>query len=284
MGKLLIPIDFSAYSDVALKYAAQVALDAGQELELIHVFSEHSNNLINVQDAAPLQDPRIPEARQQMENCIASLQAEFPSLSIQGTFKDGNLYDELKNATSSSAYDAIVMGTKGSSGLEAVFIGSNTYDTILNTQTPVLAVPLESTKYKKQKIALLCNFKEGEISALNQAVPLFKTDFQLILVHVNDKDRAIKDIDADFKLWIHRIETELNISDISYIIKPQTLFMGRRESVAQGITTVLLDEQADILILTKSKKNVFRQLTESNVIKKLAFSIQIPTFFARVLS
>jgi len=60
--------------------------------------------------------------------------------------------------------------------------------------------------------------------------------------------------------------------------------MRQKETVAQAITSVLLDEQVDILILTKSKKSVFRQLTESNVIKKMAFNIQIPTFFARVLS
>ncbi len=284
MGKLLIPIDFSSYSDTALEYAAQLALNAGQDLELIHVFSEHSNNFINVQEDAPLLDPRVPEAKEKMQICIQSLQGKYPNLKIEGLFKDGNLYDELKSVTSNTAYDAIVMGTKGSSGLEAVFIGSNTYDTILNTQTPVLAVPVETTSFKKNKVALLCNFKEAELSALSQAIPLFNTDFQLILIHINDKNREIKDIDADFKLWIQRIETELKISDISYIIKPQTLFMGRRENVAQGITSVLLDEQADILILTKSKKNVFRQLTESNVIKKLAFNIQIPTFFARVLS
>ena len=59
--------------------------------------------------------------------------------------------------------------------------------------------------------------------------------------------------------------------------------MRQKETVAQAITSVLLDEQVDILILTKSKKSVFRQLTESNVIKKMAFNIQIPTFFARVL-
>lgn len=284
MGKLLIPIDFSSYSDAALEYAAQLALNAGQDLELIHVFSEHSNNFINVQEDAPLLDPRVPEAKEKMQICIQSLQGKYPNLKIEGLFKDGNLYDELKSVTSNTAYDAIVMGTKGSSGLEAVFIGSNTYDTILNTQTPVLAVPVETTSFKKNKVALLCNFKEAELSALSQAILLFNTDFQLILIHINDKNREIKDIDADFKLWIQRIETELKISDISYIIKPQTLFMGRRENVAQGITSVLLDEQADILILTKSKKNVFRQLTESNVIKKLAFNIQIPTFFARVLS
>ncbi|WP_409150441.1 universal stress protein [Sphingobacterium sp. BS-2] len=283
MSKLLIPIDFSENSDNAIHYACQVAQQAGQEIDLIHVFSSHSNTYANVKGETPLNDPRVPEAEQNMVDTIAKYQQEFPTVKLNSIFKDGNLYDGIKAVTNATPYDAVVMGTQGASGLDAVFIGSNTYDTILNTTTPVLAVPETCTKYKKDNIALLCNFKEAELTALQQAAPLFKTDYRLVLIHVNTNDRAIKDIDADFKEWINRIESELGISDISYIIKPQTLFMRQKETVAQAITSVLLDEQVDILILTKSKKSVFRQLTESNVIKKMAFNIQIPTFFARVL-
>ncbi|MGO3655457.1 MAG: universal stress protein, partial [Sphingobacterium sp.] len=99
----------------------------------------------------------------------------------------------------------------------------------------------------------------------------------------NSNDRSVKEVDADFKSWIERIEKEIGISDISYIIKPQTLFLHQRESLADAITSVLIDEQVDFLVITKSRKNVFRKLIQPNVVKKLAFSIKIPTFFARVL-
>src|SRR5690606_5193149 len=173
-------------------------------------------------------------------------------------------------------------GTKGASGLEALFIGSNTYDTILNTKTPVFAIPINATGFKKNKIGLLCNFKEGEVKALAQAMPLLKNNFHLVLIHVNSTDKAINEIDNELRTWIEKLEGEFGKLDISYTIKPQTLFMRQKESVSQAITSVLIDEQVDILILTKSKKSVFRQLSETNVIKKMAFDIQIPTFFARV--
>ncbi|SEG71621.1 universal stress protein [Sphingobacterium lactis] len=283
MSKLLIPIDFSEFSENAVRYAAQVAADAGQEIDLVHVFSSHSNSYLNAQGDMPLTDPNVPEAEENMKKAVESFQKEFPSATFNPIFRNGNLYDEIKEVTNATPYDAVVMGTKGASGLEAVFIGSNTYDTILNTTTPVLAVPVDCTSYKHDTVGLLCNFKEAELTALQQALPLFKTNYRLVLIHVNTNDRPIKDIDAQFKEWINRIESEIGISDISYIIKPQTLFMRQKESVAQAITSVLLDEQVEILILTKSKKSVFRQLTESNVIKKMAFDIKIPTFFARVL-
>jgi len=283
MSKLLIPIDFSEYSNNATHYACQIAKESGQEIDLIHVFSSHSNSLANVTGESPLHDPRVPEAEESMNNTITKFQDEFPGIKLNSIFRNGNLYDEIKAVTSATDYDAVVMGTHGASGLESVFIGSNTYDTILNTKTPVLAIPASSTNYKKDHIALLCNFKEAELSALQQAIPLFKNDFRLILIHVNTNEKSVAEVDLNFKDWINRIESELGISDISYIIKPQTLFMRQKEPVAQAINSVLIDEQVDILILTKSKKSVFRKLTESNVIKKMAFNIKIPTFFARVL-
>ena len=283
MSKLLIPIDFSEYSENAIRYACQIATANGQSIDLVHVFSWHSNSYLNNQEEATLNDPRVPEAEEQMERTINWLSQEFPGISTQALFRNGNLYEEIKSLTNQTPYDAVVMGTDGASGLEALFIGSNTYDTILNTTTPVLAVPKSSQKFDKKHVGLLCNFKEAELSALEQARPLLNDAYHLILIHVNLNDRAINELDNEFKRWIERIETEIGLSDISYVIKPQTLFAHQKESLPDAITAALIDEHVDFLVITKSRKNIFRKLIQPNVVKKLAFSMRIPTFFARVL-
>lgn len=283
MNKLLIPIDFSEYSDNVIRYACGIAKQNGQSIDLVHVFSWHSNSYLNAQEEEQLNDPRIQETKEKMAESVSWLNKQFPEINVRSIFRDGNLYDEIKALTNATDYDAIIMGTEGASGVEALFIGSNTYDTILNTRTPVLAVPLVVDTFKKNHVGLLCNFKEAELSALKQAMPLLDNDYRLILIHVNSNDQAVKDVDAHFKSWIERIEQEIGISDISYIIKPQTLFSHQKESLADAITSVLIDEQVDFLVITKSRKNVFRKLIQPNVVKKLAFSIKIPTFFARVL-
>lgn len=283
MSKLLIPIDFSEYSENAIRYACQIAAVNGQSIDLVHVFSWHSNSYLNNQEDATLNDPRVPEAEEQMERTVNWLKQEFPGISTQALFRNGNLYEEIKSLTKQTSYDAVVMGTDGASGLEALFIGSNTYDTILNTTTPVLAIPTSSKKFDKKHVGLLCNFKEAELSALEQARPLLSDDYHLILIHVNLNDRAINELDNEFKLWIERIESEIGLSDISYVIKPQTLFAHQKESLPDAITAALIDEHVDFLVITKSRKNIFRKLIQPNVVKQLAFSMRIPTFFARVL-
>lgn len=283
MNKLLIPTDFSEYSENVIRYACGIAEQNGQSIDLAHVFSWHSNSYLNAQEEEQLNDPRIPETKEKMEQLVTWVNQQFPEINVRSIFRDGNLYDEIKALTNAVDYDAVIMGTEGASGIEALFIGSNTYDTILNTRTPVLAVPLVVDTFQKNHVGLLCNFKEAELSALKQAIPLLDNNYRLSLIHVNSNDRPVKEVDADFKSWIERIEKEIGISDISYIIKPQTLFLHQRESLADAITSVLIDEQVDFLVITKSRKNVFRKLIQPNVVKKLAFSIKIPTFFARVL-
>ena len=77
------------------------------------------------------------------------------------------------------------MGTKGASGLESVLIGSNTYDVIRDSQTPILAIPANATAYKKDTIALLTNFKPGELEVLKQAIPVFIQYFNISLLFIN---------------------------------------------------------------------------------------------------
>ncbi|MGH2624890.1 MAG: universal stress protein, partial [Sphingobacterium sp.] len=229
MNKILLPIDFSENSENATDYACQIALDGDFELELVHVFSQHSNTYLNAQNDTPLHDPRIKDAEISMKSVLEKIENKYPEIKLSSTFRDGNLYDEIKKLTNAYDYSAIVMGTKGASGLEALFIGSNTYDTILNTKTPVFAIPINATGFKKNKIGLLCNFKEGEIKALAQAMPLLKNNFHLVLIHVNSTDKAINEIDNELRTWIEKLEGEFGKLDISYTIKPQTLFMRQKE-------------------------------------------------------
>jgi len=85
-------------------------------------------------------------------------QQRFPNITFHSLLKEGNLFDELRKTVSEENYEAIVMGTKGSSGLDALLIGSNMFEVFQNTKVPVLAVPTAEKPFKTNKIGLLCTF------------------------------------------------------------------------------------------------------------------------------
>lgn len=281
MNKILIPVDFSEDARTAVRYACELVSqnERKQDIDLIHVFTAHSNSYINHQD---LEDPQVTLSEKEMKALLADLRAAYPNIQFQPIFKDGNLFEKISEATSEFKYDAVVMGTKGSSGLEAIFLGSNTYDVITNTKTPVLGVPKDTEGFKKDRVGLLCNFKEGEIEVLLQATKLIGNDFELAMLYVNKDDRPIDEVDLQFKEWIDEIIRRTGIQNISYTVKSQMLYNKAAENVSHAISNVLIDEQIDFLLITRSRKSFFRKLIEENIVRKMAYNMTVPTLFAPV--
>ena len=285
MNKILIPVDFSEDSQSAVQYACQLVSqnENAQEIDLVHVFTHHSNAYMN-RRIHQLEDPQVKIAEKDMERLLDKVQKEYPTIQFNSLFKEGNLFEEISEVTSGFNYDAVVMGTKGASGLEAIFLGSNTYDVILNTKTPVLGIPQNTKGLKKDRVGLLCNFKEGEIEVLQQATKLIGKEFELVLIYVNKDDRRIGDIDIQFKDWIEEIINRVGIQNISYTVKPQVLYNRAAENVSHAIANVLIDEQIDFLLITRSRKSIFRKLVEENIVRKMAYNMTVPTLFAPVRS
>ncbi|MBD1428969.1 universal stress protein [Sphingobacterium litopenaei] len=280
-NKILIPVDFSIHSDKAVEYAVQLAEKNNFQIDLLHVFTDHSNIYMNALKDPSLVDPRVPEAKQKMAKLMEKQNQDTPGIQFQPLYADGNLYDEVRRLAAKEQYDAIIMGTKGAFGLDALLIGSNMFDVFLNTKVPVLAVPYSEKKFKVDKVGLLCNFKYGEIDVLKQAIKVYGTNFELVLIHVNTSNESVHNIDKSFEVFIDKIVEETGIEDISYVIKSQTFFVQYKEDISSAINTVIADELLDVLLVTKSKKTFLRKIIEENIVKKMAYDIKIPKFFAR---
>ncbi|WP_156138125.1 hypothetical protein [Sphingobacterium sp. T2] len=95
---------------------------------------------------------------------------------------------------------------------------------------------------------------------LKQAIKLYGTDFELILIHVNTTNDTISNIDKSFDVFIEKIIEETGIENISYVIKAQNFFVQYKEDVSSAIESVIADERLDALLVTKSKKTFLRKI------------------------
>ncbi|GAA4167372.1 universal stress protein [Sphingobacterium ginsenosidimutans] len=279
MSRLLIPVDFSENAEVAANYAAQIAQETHDEITLFHSFTSHINKFAN---AKHLIDPTEEDARGKMEKLVAELLQKYPSIKISTLFTNGILAESLEKQEIKENYQTVIMGTKGVTGLESVLIGSNTYDVIKESKIPVLAIPKNAVKLKKDNIALLTNFKPGELEVLKQAIPLYGKDFHLQLIHINKNELEINILGSNLEKWIEQIIAETGIEDISYIVKAPSYFAGSRENIANGIHTIIRDEDIDVILITKSRKTFFQNIFTENIVKHMAFEIEVPNFFGRV--
>ena len=281
-NKILIPVDFTDSSRQAINYACLLPHNNPHEIDLIHVFTDHSNAFHNIKENAEPQDYRVEDAKRDLQELIEICQIEFPDIKFNALFKTGNLFETLRKTVSEDdSYKAIVMGTKGSSGLDALLLGSNMFEVFQNSKVPVLAVPKTDKKNHFDKIGLLCNFKNGELDVLKQAIELYGTNFEILLIHVNTNNESVAALDTKFKEFINKIIEETGIENISYVIKTQAFLAQYKEDIASAINSVISDELIDVLLVTKSKKGFLRKIIEENVVKQMAYQIQIPKFFGK---
>lgn len=283
MSKLLVPIDFTPYSKAAIRYACAIASANGQSVDFIHAFNDHEDIYADALKNPDFKDPRVPTAQQKAEKIIKKAQEKYPSVTTNVLFYDGSLSGALEKQASQEHYDAVVISKEGGKfNLFSLFTGNKAYSMINNTKLPVLAVPTDAKEFKKDRVALLCNFKPGEIAVLKQALPVIGNDFELVLIHVNKDDISESKILDSFRDFGEEIKNETGIDNITFVTKPPSYYSRQTDNISTTIHQVLQDENVDLVLVTKSKKSIFRDLTEENIIKKMTALLKTPKFFARI--
>ncbi len=142
LGRVLVPYDFSDYSELALKYALSFAQEYQAELHLLHVLPPHTVN-----------EPEIAwyplRSESAYHNAARRLQSAVPSeahlwCEVKHTISEGYPYREILNYAEKNAIDLISIGAHGAGfGMHALF-GSNVDRVLRQAPCPVLvARPLK---------------------------------------------------------------------------------------------------------------------------------------------
>jgi len=161
MKKILVPVDFSPNSFNALHIAAGIAHRSGAALEILHVnlsaiYSTPMSEYVVASGYNAIDEKYDESAMQGLEKVKKELLAKktFADLSITLRVEEGFLHTCLRNVAQEDDVDLIVMGTKGSSGMNEFLIGSNTEKVIRTAPCPILAVP-EGVKEFTPKLVLM---------------------------------------------------------------------------------------------------------------------------------
>ena len=126
LAKILVPIDFSKYSEAAQAQAVEIARRSGAELHLFHVASDRS-------PAAPSQ------AVERLEQSIPA--GLMLTLKVAYAAVHGSPVEEIVRKALSEQFDLIVMGTHGRTGLVRLAMGSVAENVLRAAPCPVMIVP-----------------------------------------------------------------------------------------------------------------------------------------------
>ena len=199
MKKILVPVDFSEYSEYAMEVAASLAKTNDAEIVVLH--------MMGLTDAVVTKD----ESKQVFEAMYYMKLAEkrfadfldkdyLEGVKVTDTVQNYKVFSEVNAVAREFGADLIVMGSHGSSGLSEIFVGSNTEKVVRNSEIPVLVVKERHKNYSMTNAVFACDFHQENIGAFNSAMDffaLFNADVTLLYVNLpNEKFRSSKEIEG----------------------------------------------------------------------------------------
>ncbi|MBN3581772.1 universal stress protein [Algoriphagus aestuarii] len=168
MIKVLVPYDFSEQAQNALNFTTGLADKiTGIHVEVIHVMEVPYVSSIGTMgggESMPEMENQIfflelrEKRNSQMEELIKSHQGKKYSFSAK--IKLGNAFKSISESIVEENPDLVVMGSKGSSGMEEVLIGSNTEKVVRTATCPVITVKTSTDPGSLKKIVFASDFKE----------------------------------------------------------------------------------------------------------------------------
>jgi nucleotide-binding universal stress UspA family protein len=139
--RILVPVDFSAHSDRALRYAARLAGQVGASVELLHVVED-----ITYGAFSEVYVPNMPDLVQEMVNNgvqrLTSLKTALfpPGADVETAVFVGRPSSAIVDHAKAGGFDLIVMGTHGRTGLSHIFMGSVAERVVRTASCAVLTV------------------------------------------------------------------------------------------------------------------------------------------------
>lgn len=148
--RILVPTDFSGYSNEAFKYAASLARKYNAEIHILHVIP--TKDL----EEMPTYPPNFPLdqfLRDQERLAKEKFQEFVPTeerigLDIHEMVVEGKPFVEIVREARNMDADLIVMSTHGRSGLAHVLIGSVAEKVVRKSHCPVLTIKPKDYKFE----------------------------------------------------------------------------------------------------------------------------------------
>ena len=142
LHRILVPTDFSKFSQAALGYAVAFAEKFGSELHLLHVVQNLAVMIPDSVNVMPPVGPSIEQLTSAVQTALDRIIQEnkLEALKEQKAVREGTPFYEIIQYAKEKDVDLIVMGTHGHSGLVHMLLGSVTEKVVRKSPCPVLTV------------------------------------------------------------------------------------------------------------------------------------------------
>jgi nucleotide-binding universal stress UspA family protein len=217
--KILVPIDFSETSLLAIEHAAFTAQLFKAELILLHVIEKHWENFNIVVPKISVTKPSgiVNEVEKRLEDIAFDIESRY-GVKSECITADGTIFKEILDIKKEYQVDVIVMGTHGVSGFVEFFLGSNAYKITTLAECPVLSVQVHSKKLGFTNIVLPIDNSAHSRQKVHHAVVL-ANHFGAIINIVGLIDTISESEKHQLESKVKQVEEFLTQSNIAHTTK-----------------------------------------------------------------
>jgi universal stress protein A len=139
--KILVPLDFSDYTDEIINVAVRIAEKFGSTIHLLHVIPNmdyftpyesflSTENLVNVQR----------DIEREVGKDMEAVAGNIKEIPVTKAIHTGVAFLEIIDYVRTETIDLVVMGTHGRGGLEHILLGSVAEKVVRRSPCPVLTI------------------------------------------------------------------------------------------------------------------------------------------------
>lgn len=282
--RILLPIDFSDYSEKAANMALDWAMRLNAEITVLNVYFNPIINTLPFSEAYVYDtslDEMMVDMEEQAESDMQAFLKSFKEkarnngdekVAIKHQLVRGVAEEEILRFSLDYQPTVIIMGTRGKDRKAADLIGSVTAEVMEMARVPVLAVP-EDFNYqgidKIKNVLYATNFEESDFEALNKLERIVKPlEVKIFFVHVGPQvDNKWDKLKLD-GLKKHMEERFPNTPIVCDFIENEDFWVGLEGFIQK--------EKIDIISLTTRRRNLIARLINPSVGKKMLFHTNTP--------
>lgn len=284
-NKILVPIDYSECSVLAIRYAAIVALNSNATLYLYHVFYSPAYDLIGLTGNKETQEQLrikvtekliVSEQKELNEFVNKVVQEEEPKKlgkeNIEWYLEPGMPKDKIFEAVNRFQIDLVVMGTRGVDKKSASLLGSVTEIVLRKLKIPIITIP-ENVDLEKEKVidrmVYLTDFDESDffsISYLTHFIKLLKLEIHC--VHIGSKSDNWDELKMNgLKQYFKNVYgVDTTICQI----------LDKKGSIVEALDKYVIENNINLISLTTKKRKLYDKVFKPNLTLKLFYHTNIP--------
>ncbi len=263
MKRILVPVDFSKEAESAARVAARIAKKTGSELYLLHMLELPTNTIDPTGYTQIIAEPqaiyfmKLAHKRFEKFKSLPFLKGIKLIESVQFHYAFAGIISESKK----NEIDLIVMGSQGASGLQEMFIGSNTEKVVRNSEIPVLVIKEESANGIGESMVFASDFADECKKTFQKIIDfanLFDSEIHFLYVNTIHNFNTTKIIEERIENFIKDFE-----------IKKFTKNIYNDISIESGILNFSRQIDANLIALNTHGRSGLSQLFNGSIGQEL---------------